>query len=60
MLAELLLAPHNRGLSGLSYGDWVAIDASDDPGTCRCVQLKQDQEAQDKHAMDFNDNNNSG
>ena len=31
MLAELLLATHNRGLSGLSYGACEAINVSDDP-----------------------------
>ena len=52
-MGELLLAPHNLNLSGLSSGAWEAIDASDNPGTCRCVQLKHDLEAQEKHVMEF-------
>ena len=58
-MGELLLAPHNLNLSGLSSGAWEAIDASDNPGTCRCVQLKHNLEAQEKHAMDeFNGEEN--
>ena len=35
MLAEMLLSPHNRSMTGLLAGAWEAVDADDDPGTCR-------------------------
>ena len=35
----------------MSYGAWEAIDASDDPETCHCVQFKHNVE--EKHAMDL-------
>ena len=52
MLAELLLAPHNMAFSGLSFGAWMPIDAADDPGTCRCVKLKEVQHTLEKHAIE--------
>ena len=53
MVADLLLSPHNRSTSGLLFGAWEAVDGSDDPGTCRCVELKAVVAVQDKQAMDL-------
>ena len=48
MLADMLLSPHNRHMSGLLFGAWEAVYASDDPGTCRCVELDLDLFNQDE------------
>ena len=53
MLADMLLLPHNRHMSGLFFGGWEAVDASDDPGSCRCVELKAAVAVQEKTAMDL-------
>ena len=52
MLSELLLAPHNNPFSGLAYGGGAPVDPEEDPGSCRCLVLKEDQEATMAQAME--------
>ena len=53
MLAEMLLSPHNRSMTGLLAGPWEAVNATDDPGTCRCIELKAAFADQEQTAMDI-------
>ena len=53
MLAEMLLSPHNRSLTGLLAGEWEAVDADENPGMCRCVELKAAFADQEQTAMDI-------
>ena len=53
MLAEILLSPHNRSLTGLLAGEWEAVDADENPGMCRFVELKAAFADQEQTAMDI-------
>ena len=53
ILAEMLLSPQNRSLTGLLTGAWEAVDADNNPGTCRCVELKAAFADQEQTAMDI-------
>ena len=52
MMAEMLLSPHNRNLTGLLAGAWDAVDEEDNPGTSRCVELKAIFSDREQTAMD--------
>ena len=52
MLVEPLLAPYNITYSGLSYGAWGPVDPSDDLGTCRCLTLREEQQATMAHTLE--------
>ena len=52
MLAEILLSPNNRSLTGLLTGAWDAMNEEDDPETCRCLELKAIFSDREQTAMD--------
>ena len=43
----------NRSMSGLLSGAWEAVDATDDHGTCRCIELQAVFAAQEQMATDL-------
>ena len=49
----MLMSSHNRSISDLLSGEWEAVGATDDPGMCRCIELKAVFAAQEQTAMDL-------